>query len=126
VEDVLSGPGLSAVHRAMTSRDLESEDIIARADQGDKDCSATVEFFMRVLGRIAGDLALAFDARGGIYIGGGVGRALHKQIKESAFHDAFEAHHPYERRLREFPIAVIMHPFPGLIGALEIARTEFG
>jgi glucokinase len=126
VEDVLSGPGLSAVHRAMTNRDLQSEDIIARADQGDKDCSTTVELFMRVLGRIAGDLALAFDARGGIFIGGGVGRALHKQIRESAFRDAFEAHHPYERRLREFPIAVIMHPFPGLIGALEIARTEFG
>jgi glucokinase len=81
---------------------------------------------MRVLGRIAGDLALAFDASGGIFIGGGEGRALHEQFKESAFRDDFEAHHPYERRLREFPIAVIMHQFPGLIGALEIARMEFG
>lgn len=125
VENVLSGRGLAALHKAITGIDLPSEKVIAQADETEEAASKTVAFFMRVIGRVVGDLALAFDARGGIFIGGGVGHALRGHFARAAFRQAFVAHPPYEDRLRDFPVAVILHRFPGLIGALEIARTEY-
>ncbi len=125
VEDLLSGRGLVALHKAMTGTDIPSEAIIANAQGGEETCARTVAFFMRLFGRMAGDLALAFDARGGIFIGGGVGRALRDELARPSFRHSFEAHPPYEERMRAIPICVILHDFPGLIGALEIAKAEF-
>ena len=76
VENLLSGPGLALLHRALSSQAFSSDQVLANAKAGDEAALKTAETFLRFLGRIAGDLALAFDARGGVYIGGGVGRAL--------------------------------------------------
>ncbi|HEV2000685.1 MAG TPA: glucokinase, partial [Xanthobacteraceae bacterium] len=71
------------------------------------------------------DLALAFDARGGVFLGGGVSRALAQLMAGSPFRAAFEDHPPYQKRLAGIPVHVVMHPAPGLVGAAVIARAEF-
>jgi glucokinase len=124
VEDLLSGRGLKALHRAMTGADRSAEAVIASAQNGEAEAAATVSLFMQVFGRIAGDLALAFDARGGVYIGSGVGVALSPFFSQAPFRRAFEFHPPYEARLRSIAMFVIVHPFPGLLGASQIARTQ--
>jgi glucokinase len=126
VEDMLSGRGLVALHEAKGNERLSSDAIIAGADKKDAAARATVADFLGVFGRIVGDLALAFDARGGIYIGGGVGRALAPFYGSPSFRRPFEEHPPYRDQLRSIPIHVILHPYPGLIGALQIARERFG
>jgi glucokinase len=125
VEDLLSGRGLKALHHVMTGTDLSAEAVIASALNGEAEAAATVALFMQVFGRIAGDLALAFDARGGVYIGSGVGVALSPFFSQEPFRRAFEFHPPYEERLRSIAVFVILHPFPGLLGALEIARSRY-
>jgi glucokinase len=125
VDDVVSGPGLARVHRAMTGEEATPEAIIAAATAREEKAHATVEVFLRLFGRIAGDLALAFDARGGVFLGGGVSRALAHVMAGSPFRAAFEDHPPYQKRLAAIPTAVIMHPTPGLVGAAVIARAEF-
>jgi glucokinase len=124
VEDVLSGRGLVATHRILAGREATTGAIIDAAKGGEATARATVDFFMAVFGRVAGDLALAFDARAGVYIAGGLGQGLAELYAGSPFDDAFRDHPPYQDRLAAIPIHVIMHPFPGLIGAQQIALAQ--
>jgi glucokinase len=123
IEDVLSGPGLVRLHRILSGGEASAEAIIAAARAGKNTAKATIDMFLRLFGRIAGDLALAFDARGGVYLAGGVGRALAPLVPASAFRAAFEEHPPYEGRLAAIPVHVIVHASPGLVGAAELARS---
>jgi glucokinase len=122
IEDVLSGRGFAALEHALNGSPRKPVEIIAA---GDKASKRTLRMFMTILGRVVGDLALAFEARGGIFIGGGLGLALRSFYSMPEFHAAYEQHEPYADRLRQIPISLIAHPFPGLIGAAEIARRQF-
>jgi glucokinase len=123
VEDLISGPGLARLHRALAGQALSSDQVIKGAKAGDGTALVTVEVFLRLLGRVAGDIALAFDARGGLYIAGGVGRALASLFATSPFRQAFEDRSTYRERLAATPTYAIVHPSPELLGALTIALT---
>lgn len=126
VEDVLAGSGLVALHEALTGAQVSSGDLVAAAIRGETAAKHTMDAFMAVFGRVAGDLALAFNARGGIYMSGGLGQALAPFYREAPFRTAFEQHRPYEEFLRSIALFAVAHPCPGLLGALEIARATFG
>jgi glucokinase len=78
--------------------------------------------FLRWFGRVAGDLALTFDARGGVYLAGGVSRSLAPLVASSHFRETFENHPPYGVRLAAIPVHVVVHPVPGLLGAAVLAK----
>jgi glucokinase len=122
IEHVLSGRGFAALEQALNGSKRNPADIIAADDDASR---RTLKMFMTIFGRVVGDLALAFDARGGIFIGGGLGLALRPFYAWPEFHAAYEAHEPYGDRLRKIPVSLIAHPYPGLIGAAEIARRQF-
>lgn len=123
IEHVLSGPGLGRLHRILSGEDANAEAIIAAARLGKKGARETVNAFLRLFGRVAGDLALAFDARGGVFMAGGIGRALAPFFASSPFRTVFEEHPPYQARLAAIPTWVIAHAAPGLVGAAMLART---
>lgn len=122
VEHVLSGSGLARLHRILTGETLNPQNIIKAALQGQKTEKESCHVFLRLLGRVLGDLTLAFDAKGGVYVAGGVGRAMADLFAESPFRAAFEDHPPYADRLSLVPIHVVMHATPGLWGIGEIGR----
>jgi glucokinase len=124
VENILSGPGIARLHRALSGQALTSDQVITNAKVGHQEALRTVEVFLRLLGRVAGDIALAFDARGGVYIAGGVGRALARSFATSPFRKAFEDRPTYGERLAAIPTYAIVHPSPELLGALSLARAE--
>ncbi len=125
IDDVVSGPGLARIHHILSGEEMTPEAVIAGATAREEKARATVDVFLRLYGRIAGDLALAFDARGGVFLGGGVSRALAHLMPSSPFRAAFEDHPPYQKRLAAIPTNVVMHPTPGLVGAAVIARSAF-
>ena len=98
-EHVLSGSGLA---RAASTRcipallKLKPEMIVRQARAGDRDARATIAMFVRLFGRFAGDMALAFRATGGVYIAGGVAAGLGPLFDARLFRAAFERHPPYE------------------------------
>lgn len=122
VEHVLSGGGLTRLHRILTGEQLSSHAIIKAATTGQPSERESCAVFLRVLGRILGDLALSFQAFGGVYVGGGIGRALAPLFAESPFRAAFEEHPPFAERLAQIPVHVVTHAAPGLIGAGRIGR----
>jgi glucokinase len=121
VEQILSGSGLARLHEFLSRQKVSSEDVVQGARAGDAAARATVEFFLRVFGRIAGDLTLAYNAKA-VFLAGGVSQGLAPLIPNSPFRDAFEEHHPYRERMALIPIRVIVHDFPGLLGAAQMAR----
>ncbi|MFG1346025.1 glucokinase [Xanthobacter autotrophicus DSM 431] len=122
VEHVLSGPGLVRLHRILSGETLSSHAIIKAALGGQRQEKESCHVFLRLLGRVLGDLALAFEAKGGVFVGGGIGRAMAHLFAESPFRTAFEEHPPYTDRLSLIPIHVVMHATPGLVGIGEIGR----
>lgn len=122
-ELVLSGPGLTRLHQALHADTmLPPEDILAGAREGDMRAQATIALFVRLLGRFAGDAALAFKATGGVYIAGGVAFGLGELFDAEIFRAAFEQHAPYESLMARIPTALVTCPEPGLLGCAVLAR----
>lgn len=120
VEHALSGSGLARIHRILAGGGLSPEEVIAAATRGESAARASCDMFLRMFGRIAGDLALIFNARGGVFLGGGVSAGLAPFFNESPFREAFEEHPPHQPRLIETPVHIILHATPGLIGCGQL------
>lgn len=137
VERVLSGPGLvdlyrfarhdgypacRAVESALAAGEDPAPQISAHGRAGhDPACAFAVATFVEVLGRHAGNMVLAAWAVGGVFLAGGVAPPLLPQLREARFRRAFAAKGRFEAVLRRVPIAVIVHPEPGLVGAAALA-----
>ena len=123
-EKILSGSGLVRLHRALHGSDAlaTSEAILVAARGGDAASRMTSEWFVRLLGRFAGDVALTFKATGGVHIAGGVAFGLGELFDASVFRAAFENHPPYQKLLADIPTHLIACPEPGLVGCSTAAE----
>jgi glucokinase len=124
-EKVVSGSGLPRLHAAVNPGATldNAAEIVAAAQAGDAAARATIKFFVRFLGRFAGDVALMFKALGGVYITGGVTARLGGLLDEKILRAAFEAHPPYDEILRSIPTLTITAAHPGLIGCAAFAKA---
>ena len=97
VERVLSGPGLVELYTALACLEGQKagkerpEDIVNLA-LGGKSLLAveTVEMFCALLGDVAGDMALLYLARGGVYLAGEILGSIREILKRSQFRARFE------------------------------------
>jgi glucokinase len=126
-EEALSGRGLAHLHAIMAgsmgarvpARDAAA--VVAAAD-----CPVareTVRLFLDLLAGFAGDLALAWGARGGVFLAGGILPRLLDRLDEAAFRARFEAKPPMQDFMRGIPLAVVTHPAPAFLGLAAIARS---
>lgn len=132
VERILSGPGLLQLY-AILSKIHGTEavagaprEVTLRAEAGDVVAVRTLERFCAILGSVAGDFALAYGARGGVYMAGGVSKHLMKTLKNGEFRARFEQKGRFEDYLKAIPTRVIAHPHTiALLGAARtLARTR--
>lgn len=131
VENLLSGSGLMRIYQALYiekgifSSSLTPEDILKNAQNNDALSIQTIQLFLSILARVAGDLALIFQASGGVFIAGGIVPRILDFIEPGWFRNKFENKPPLERYLKNIPIYVITNPFPALYGLAElISRPE--
>jgi glucokinase len=123
-ETILSGPGLVRLVRAIDPQTSYAapEAVVAAALDGQASAAAATTLFVRLLGRLAGGLALTFKAFGGIYIAGGVASRFGPLLDERAFRIAFEAHPPYENILAGVATMLMSRTEPGLLGCCALAE----
>ncbi len=127
IERLLSGPGLLNLHRARAAIgrfdiDIEHpETITERAQANDPQCVRTLELFCGIFGAIAGDLVLALGAWDGIYLSGGLTKHVLPWLAASPFRERFQHKGRFTSAMADVPVAVILHPQPGLLGAATIA-----
>ncbi|HUP07155.1 MAG TPA: glucokinase [Caldimonas sp.] len=120
-ESVLSGPGLVTLYQAVCAlrgRVPVCTSPAAVLEESHDEASAAVEHFLGWLGAFAGDIALIFDARGGVYLAGGVVAAMGARLAHSSFRQRFEAKGHFSSSLRETPTWRILDaPLCALRGA---------
>jgi glucokinase len=125
-ETLLSGPGLLRLYRACAAaggrqpRCATPEAVAAAGLAGTDDIALdALRLFARFLGRFAGDLALVFDATGGVFVGGGIAPGIVDVLK-AHFRPSFEDKAPYGDLMRHVPAWIIMQPVPALAGLAAI------
>lgn len=119
VEDILSGSGLARLHERLaggqTGSAQQAADVFAVASR-DATAARTVELFTAILGRIAGDLALATCAWGGVYLSGSVATAWSAMADAGRFRAEFVRKGPMRARMLKVPTAVIRRDNVSLFG----------
>jgi glucokinase len=136
-ERALSGPGLANIYAALARLDSAAPSAplrpgaIARAarDGSDPRAREAVAMFSALAGQFAGDLALTFGARGGVYVAGGVIPRLGEVFDARLFRRRFEAKGRFASWLRRVPTWLITHPrpaMPGLARYLDHTETAAG
>jgi len=129
-ERVLSGPGLVNLHAAI--RELRGEPPLRLLPQQitepcaiDPARAAAVRMFYGMLGTLAGNLALTLNARGGVYVAGGiVPRLGAERLRRSPFRRRFEAKGRFRDTLRTVPTYLMLHPMPALLGLARLLSRE--
>ena len=123
VERILSGPGLESVYRALEQlggrepAPLAASQIVAHANGNDAGCRAAFTMFCSILGAVAGDLALAHGARGGVYLAGGVLQKNEAFLVQSPFRARFEDKGRLSPYVAAIPTKLIVQPDAALLGA---------
>lgn len=123
-ERVISGPGLVNMVRALAQLEGQPVDASLTPPQcTERALSGTcalsmeaLELFCGMLGVIAGNLALTLNARGGIYIAGGIVPQLGMAFYESVFRARFEDKGRFGAFLATVPTYAIIHPHPAFAG----------
>ena len=127
-EEVLSGRGLVNLYKAICTADgkerrhADPADVTEAAARGEAEALEAVRLFATCLGRVAGDLALIFMARGGVYIAGGIVPRFLPFLRASGFRERFLAKGRFAAYLEPVSVQVVTHPNPGLLGAAVALR----
>lgn len=122
VEDVLSGRGLEHVHAWLTSESgggpkaSAAAIMAALATGNDARSMDTARVFVRLLGSVAGNLALIQLPFGGIFFSGGVSRAIAPYLGPLGFKDAFCDKGRFAAFMHGFGVGVIEDDFAALTG----------
>ncbi len=141
-ERVLSGPGLVALYEFLRdeqggrespelARELERDDpgaVLTRAALAGREALAVqaLERFVRCLAVEAGNLALKYLARGGVFLGGGIPPRILPFLERPAFLDAFRDKGRMRTLLEEMPVRVVLNPDSALLGAARHAALGAG
>jgi glucokinase len=129
-EQLLCGRGLVNIYRAVAKADgaaprfaTPAEITGAALEKSDRIAEEAVSMFVTCLGRTAGDLALVFMSRGGVYLTGGIAQKIVPALQTGEFRAAFEDKAPHKELMRDMPVYVITHPLAALAGLAAYART---
>lgn len=123
IERAVSGPGLLALYEELAAIEgisapqREAAAITQAALDGSCLVSgAALEMFCSFLGTVAGNLALTFCARGGVYIAGGIVPRFPDFLARSSFRTRFESKGRYQAYLRDIPTSIIIRPDASFVG----------
>ncbi len=127
VEDVLTGPGLFALYKAVASSPLQTTpEQVMKAGLAGTDAAAvkTLDHFMTFLARLAGDAAMALQARGGVYLAGGIAPALAEKMKAPKYRAVFEEKGRLSEVMKHIPLYIITDPFPAFKGCAAALNAK--
>ncbi|MEM9845227.1 MAG: glucokinase [Pseudomonadota bacterium] len=116
IESLLSGPGLGRLHGCLTGEALSPRDIVATKPK------ETLDTFARLLGMAAGNLALSHMATGGVYLIGGLARAIAPHLVSHEFLAPFCDRGPYADIMARIPIHVVTDDSAALLGCARYLR----
>jgi glucokinase len=127
-ERILSGPGLQNLHAALNEIEGVSGEapdpsaITQRGMQGEEPYARTLSRFASILGSVAGDYALTYGARGGLFIAGGIAPTILPILEKGDFRKRFEAKGRFQSYLAAIPTRVVLNSHAAFLGAADLAH----
>lgn len=118
-EDVLTGPGLLSLYKAVADRPVHAtpEAVLQAAlAGGDAAAEKTLDHFMTFLARAAGDAGMALQARGGVYLAGGIAPSIVQKLQQPKYRAVFEEKGRIAGVMKPIPWFVITDKFPAFKG----------
>lgn len=139
-ERIVSGPGLVSLHEFLLlqrhdpvpdwlKHEVEYGDAAAAIadaalDARDELCAEALDWFVRLYGAEAGNLALKVMSSGGLYVGGGIAPKILRSLKQGAFLDAFFNKGRMRSLLEAMPVRVILNDRAALYGSALLASRS--
>jgi glucokinase len=131
-ERLLSGAGLEMIYRALMDRaGTSSTELLDAATIGHRAlhgscavCTQAIECFCAMLGTVAGNVAMTFGAKGGMYIGGGIAPRLGHLFTNSSFRARFEDKGRFSEYLSHIPTYLITTEYPTFLGVSAILSEK--
>jgi glucokinase len=126
LERLLSGKGIFNIYRSLCTlgnkqRACETPaEVVAAAHRGDNELALqALNMFCSGMGSAAGNLALTYGAKGGIYIAGGVVPRFKDFFIKSEFRHKFEEKGRFVSYLKPIPVYIVVRENLGLLGAAK-------
>lgn len=118
-------PG-SLAEQLRIARDRTPLIVAAAQTQGTPICVATLELFIDILAREAGNLALKVLATGGVYLGGGIPPRILPQLQHSKFLESFVSKGRFRDLLVNIPVKVICRADAAILGVAHDGLRMMG
>ncbi len=131
VEEVLSGRGLANLHafaaaEAGGGAALDSAGVFAALAAGDAVAGATARLYVYILGQMLADLALIHLPYGGIFLIGGMSRAMTPYFGRFGLTAAFREDRRVPLLTRDFAVSVVEDDFAALTGCAAFLASGGG
>jgi glucokinase len=129
VEEVLAGRGLAnlyafAASEAGVAGGLSSAEVLAALDKGEAVATHAARLYVRILGQALADLALIHLPYGGIFLIGGMARALTPHFDAFGLTPTFRDARRVDLLQKDFSVTVVEDDFAALTGcAAYLAAT---
>jgi glucokinase len=130
-ERALSGPGLENLYRAIAAVDaaaVPARDATAITKAGVAGTCpvsrAALDMFCALLGTFAGNAALSFGARGGVFIAGGIAPRIVDYLLTSELRARFDAKGRFRTYMEAIPLNVIVHADYAFIGLKSLVERS--
>lgn len=138
-ERIVSGPGLVNIYQFLleTGRGTQPDWLAAELQEADDKaavisnagmagkcpvCEWTLDIFLSLFGAEAGNVAMTFMARGGVWLGGGIVVKILPRLKATShFLDGFTSKGRLRRVMEKIPVRVILNDKTALLGAASFA-----
>ena len=124
-ERVCSGLGLTNIYRFLGGDAVEPAAVSAEAaaDPTSRGRQA-LDLLVLIYGARAGNVALAYMATGGVFLGGGIAPKIVEHLREGGFIRAFVDKGRFAPLLSRIPVHVILNDHAALLGAARIAAEH--
>jgi glucokinase len=126
--DFLRASGRISLPQHISAESLDSRDVgplvTDAATNGDEWAQVVMQWFVRLYGAEAGNLALKSMAVNGVYIAGGIAPKILSWLKDGEFVSAFANKGRFADFMRDIPIHVVTDEHAALRGAAHVAHRH--
>ena len=137
-EEVLSGPGLVNIYRFLhqlrSGNQAQLDHILKQPDAAAAIGSAAgkgadplareaLQLFVEIYGAVSGNFALSGMATAGVFVAGGIAPKISTLMAQGTFIEAFNAKGKMAHLNQQMPVAIVMNPEVGLLGAAKVASN---
>ena len=126
-ENILAGSGLNRLDQVLNQRqDRTPSDILAAAEKGDLKAKEVGSELAGFAGQAFGDFALMNMALGGVFLIGGVARALMPYLKENNFKQNFYNRGNFSEIMEKISVQLILDDYAALKGCANYSTILSG